>query len=541
MASTSGAIRAGRAFVEIFADDSKLARGLTAAGARLKKWGASITAVGAGLGALGASIISPILAAAKSATDVGSKLVDMSARTGIAVEQLSALGYAAEQSGTSLDALEGGVAKMQKALTAASKGGKEAAKNFTALGLSVSELMTLTPDEQFKRIATAIAAIENPAEKTAAAMAFFGKGGAELIPLLNEGADGIDAMIAKAQELGIVMSKEDAEAANTFGDTLDRLTALLGGMWNRIGSSVIPTLQKFADWMILVASKATVWINRNRGMIDMALKFGAALVIVGGGLTALGLVVSGVGMGLSVFAKLLPLIGGAFMLLKTVAVGAFLAITSPIGLAVAAIVGVGVAIAAMTGKLGAAVQSVKNLFGDIGNDARKAVDAITTAVKSGNMESAMKILALTVKSVWLRVLSEIESAWDKAANRMTVLAHRLNPLNIFQSTAELSQSLNEQQQSQERVRAGELRTLQLQIQQEIDSINRGADALPKGAPKSMLEGLAVAQGSAAGTFNGMFAGQQLSGQQTDKQIAENTKQSAKYLKDMARREKLGFV
>jgi hypothetical protein len=52
---------------------------------------------------------------------------------------------------------------------------------------------------------------------------------------------------------------------------------------------------------------------------------------------------------------------------------------------------------------------------------------------------------------------------------------------------------------------------------------------------------AVAKSSSAGSFNGMFAGQQLSGQQTEKQIAENTKQSAKYLKDMARRDKLGFV
>ena len=36
MAGSTGAIRAGRAFVELFADDSKLVRGLRRASAKLK-------------------------------------------------------------------------------------------------------------------------------------------------------------------------------------------------------------------------------------------------------------------------------------------------------------------------------------------------------------------------------------------------------------------------------------------------------------------------------------------------------------------------
>jgi len=42
--SASGTIRAGRAFVELFADDSKLVRGLKAAQAKLKAFGPNCAA-----------------------------------------------------------------------------------------------------------------------------------------------------------------------------------------------------------------------------------------------------------------------------------------------------------------------------------------------------------------------------------------------------------------------------------------------------------------------------------------------------------------
>lgn len=66
MASKSGAIRAGRAFVEIFADSASLGRGLRAASAQIKDWGAGLSSVGTKLSAIGAGLTAPIFAAAKS-------------------------------------------------------------------------------------------------------------------------------------------------------------------------------------------------------------------------------------------------------------------------------------------------------------------------------------------------------------------------------------------------------------------------------------------------------------------------------------------
>ena len=123
MASSQG-IRAGKAFVELFADDTKLVRGLKAAEKRLKAFGAGVQSIGTKLFGLGAAAVAPLLATTNVFADMGDQLAKMSARTGISVEALSELGYAAEQSGADLETLEGGVRKMQKFLVEAAQGSK---------------------------------------------------------------------------------------------------------------------------------------------------------------------------------------------------------------------------------------------------------------------------------------------------------------------------------------------------------------------------------------------------------------------------------
>ena len=65
MPGSTGTIRAGRAFVELFADDSKLVRGLKAAQAKLKAFGASVRAMGTKMMGIGAAVAAPLAGAAK--------------------------------------------------------------------------------------------------------------------------------------------------------------------------------------------------------------------------------------------------------------------------------------------------------------------------------------------------------------------------------------------------------------------------------------------------------------------------------------------
>ena len=85
MADTQG-IRAGRAFVELLADDSKLQAGLKKAAARLKGWGKAVTGAGKKLTMIGGAIVAPMMLAARAFASSGDQLADRSAFGFVAVE-----------------------------------------------------------------------------------------------------------------------------------------------------------------------------------------------------------------------------------------------------------------------------------------------------------------------------------------------------------------------------------------------------------------------------------------------------------------------
>ena len=628
MASSSGAIRAGRAFIEIFTDDTKLQRGLNAAGKKISAFGNGITSLGKRFALLGAAAAAPLGLAVKKFADAGSGLVDMSDRIGIAVEQLSTLRYAAEQSGATLEDLEVGVKFMQKALAAAAGGNKTAIASFTALGLSVDELAKLTPDEQFRRIATAISGLGDDTAITAMSMKLLGKSGTTLIPLMMGGAKGIEELQQSARDAGLEMSQEMAVAAERLGDEMQTLNNQISRLVINVGGALAPVASKLLGYITPLIEAFGKWAAANPELITI-------VAAVAAGVTALG-------VSLAVIGPIVASIGAGFGALAT-AMGIVL---NPITLVVGAIAGIGIAIAHMTGDLDAAIETVKGIFGEMKSDAALAFSGIAEAIKAGNIEGALAILATTLKLEWMRVLNELEQMWGAFADKATVIAYKSNPLNSAEDTAALEADLAAQRQSQAFARNRDIDKLKLQLGQQVsgaggtqgaplgpdgkplpafdqfgapnpgfdmqgnytgkraqrventddssgmaagipasgmnalaasftsavsDSISSAgefltSDRVGKGRNASLgLSGLlsgglstasdfmnqigggvavaeqAVAKSSSAGSFNGMFAGQQLSGQQTEKQIAENTKQSAKYLKDMARRDKLGFV
>jgi SNF2 family DNA or RNA helicase len=121
MASAIGT-RAGAAYIELSVSDAKLLKGLYLACKRLKAFGAGLRAVGTHLMAVGGGIVAPLLASAKGYAEVGEQLDKMSTRTGISVEALSELGYAAKLSDVSLEEVGVGVRNMQRVVAGAARG-----------------------------------------------------------------------------------------------------------------------------------------------------------------------------------------------------------------------------------------------------------------------------------------------------------------------------------------------------------------------------------------------------------------------------------
>jgi hypothetical protein len=209
--------------------------------------------------ALGTAIGAHSFASAiKSTADFEDELGKLSQKTGITVASLSALKYAGDLSDVSMESLRVGLGQLAKNMADAQIGTGEAQSAFAALGIQVAGARgQLKPTEQqLLEIADKFAGMADGAGKTALAMKIFGRSGADLIPLLNEGRSGIEAMRKEAEHLGIVIRDEASAAARDFNDNLTRLKSALEGVKIQAAGPVILALKDLTEQM-LAAKAAT--------------------------------------------------------------------------------------------------------------------------------------------------------------------------------------------------------------------------------------------------------------------------------------------
>jgi hypothetical protein len=160
-------------------------KSVESAGQKMGETFGSIAGKLAGLAA-GYVSITATIGAFHGAMEKGGQLADFSEQTGIAVGKLVLLERAFENNGMKADDLGSVINKMQKFLIEAGDAGSESADKLHRLGLFSSDLLKLSPDEQFAQIAKTISEIPDPADRAATAMEIFGKKGGRLLALFAD-------------------------------------------------------------------------------------------------------------------------------------------------------------------------------------------------------------------------------------------------------------------------------------------------------------------------------------------------------------------
>ncbi|MCL2646108.1 MAG: phage tail tape measure protein [Phycisphaerales bacterium] len=407
MASPQG-IKAGSAFIELLVHDGKLVKGLQKASRKLKAFGDAIAGWGRKMAMVGTAVAAPLVASAKVFAEMGDRIAKASARTGVSVETISELGYAAEMSGASLEILEGSLRRMQKTIIAAAEGGKSATEALAKLGLTVDDLRGLSPDEQFKLIADRLSQIKSPAFKAAVAMELFGRAGTQLLPMMSNGAAGIEALQQQARALGLTMSTEDALAAAALKDTFTVLWKVLKQGVFVIGSALAPTLKAVSEWIIDTVVTATAWIKQNKELVVSIFKVAAGIVAGGVALMALGYAITTVGAVLGALAGIIAGVGAALGMLGAIIVW----LVSPIGLTIAAIVALGAYLVYVSGTGGKALAWLGDRFADLSEFASESFQGISDALMAGDIALAAKVLWTTLKIVWQKGVLELTHLWE---------------------------------------------------------------------------------------------------------------------------------
>ncbi|MCW5766990.1 MAG: hypothetical protein KIT68_13560, partial [Phycisphaeraceae bacterium] len=377
---------------------------------QLEAFGAGLRSIGTRLAGIGAAAVTSLLGTAKVFSDMGDVLDKMSIRTGVSVEALSELGYAAELSGADLETLESGVRIMQRTLGEAAQGASTAVEALDRLGLSAAQLAGFSPEQQFKVLADRISKVADPTLRAAIAMEVFGKAGTKLLPLMADGAAGIEAMQEEARRLGLTISTETARDAAALNDALGTLWKVLKQGVFTIGGALAPTLKDLAERITRIVVSVTTWIKANRETVVWALKIAAAVAVTGIAIVALGYIISGIGATLGIVAGVIGGIGAAFGMIGA----AIAAIVSPVGLAIAAIVALGGVLVVTTGVGGEALAWLGEQFTRLRDWVTKVVGGISDALAAGDIALAAEILWLSLKVVWQQGVAALNRVWLEA-------------------------------------------------------------------------------------------------------------------------------
>lgn len=390
--------------------DDRVAKGLRAAEKRLKAFGDGLRSLGTRVFAAGAAALTPLLGAVKAFSDSGDTLEKMSRRTGVSVEALSELGFAAEQSGADLETLETGLRKMQKFLTEAARGSDGATEALALLRLSLADLANLSPEQQFKLIADRLAQVADPTLRAALALELFGKSGTRLLPLLENGARGIGRFQEEARALGLTMSTDAAKKAALLHDTLNILWRVVKKLTTTIGAALADAVIDLSDRITRVVMAVTAWVQRNQALIVSAAKVAAGVLAAGAALVAAGMLITGLGNVFGWLASAVSTVGAVFGTLAAV-LGAMV---SPIGLVVAAVAGLGTAILGYTGAGGDALAWLGDTFRWLKDGVLKVVGGIADALAAGGIALAAQILWLSLKLAWQQGIDALNRAWATA-------------------------------------------------------------------------------------------------------------------------------
>ena len=233
------------------------------------KFGGIAKVAGAAVGGLAIAGAAAGVALVKNFLDTGDALHKMSIRTGVSVEKLQEMKFAAEQSGSSMEQFSKAILKQSRFLEEARLGTSGQVDALAELGLEYSDLEGLDPQAQFKEIAEAMSGLESESKRAALAQEIFGGAGKDLIPLLAEGKDGIEALTAQARENGNIMSTSAAESAAAFNDQLNILKQKGLAVVQKAMSALIPVLLAVIKWietgLVPWVKEATMWLREHLG------------------------------------------------------------------------------------------------------------------------------------------------------------------------------------------------------------------------------------------------------------------------------------
>lgn len=234
---------------------SDMGRAAAVAEQNARRMDAAFTSVRRTLETLGVGIsIGAFAALIKGTIDAQDHLAQLSKSTGIAVDTLGGLGFAASQTGGSLEAVATAFKRFNVNVAEALGGNKELQETFARMGISLKDLHDLSPDQLFAKVADKFASWEDGANKAAFGSKLFGRAYQEILPTLDQGGAKLLENVEYFKRFGGV-TDETARKAEEFNSTMTKVSLLNSAFAKNIAAALLPTLQALATEYVNVKEK----------------------------------------------------------------------------------------------------------------------------------------------------------------------------------------------------------------------------------------------------------------------------------------------
>lgn len=278
-------------------------------GNALKGMGAALVA------ALGVGSIAAFAHMVQGTINATGAFNDLAIKTGASAAALMAFKSIGTTTETSAESIAAAMNKLSVNMSKAEAGGNGTAAALKALGINFKTFKALNPEDQMLAVAKAMGQFDDGAGKSAAAVALFGKKGADLLPFLKDLEDQADDVTANLTEQTKALKANQAAMADAYGDNLTEIRRNADGWKKELSLGLLPAFYE--------ATEAIKKMNEGTGglksVIGNLAKDGTLAEWARGAMTALSYLLD-VAQGLF---SLIPMLGKAIAAVAAAAVTMF--------------------------------------------------------------------------------------------------------------------------------------------------------------------------------------------------------------------------
>ncbi|HVQ09524.1 MAG TPA: hypothetical protein VMS43_13920 [Allosphingosinicella sp.] len=237
-----------------------LGRGVDSLRGRFGAFRGALAAIGLSFG------IAQLTGFIRSSFELAASLIETSQQLGVSARALQIYRYIGSQAGIATETMDRSLGKLNQTLGRAALGAAAPTRQLRAFGFTLTEIRRgLTVEEAIPRLADGLSRIESSSRRAAVEVAFFGRAGQALDPLLKQGGRKINELSEAAERLGVVLSDEQLQRLDDAADKYDALKTLLSAQIAALIAdnidAILSLIQALADLISYAARAGDAWRN----------------------------------------------------------------------------------------------------------------------------------------------------------------------------------------------------------------------------------------------------------------------------------------